>query len=39
MSHIYDFFDDRMEICGAVIFGVVTVVVCVAMGAALCGAM
>jgi hypothetical protein len=39
MSHIYDFFDNHMEVWGAVVFGVVAVVACIAVAAALSGAM
>jgi hypothetical protein len=39
MSHIYNFFDNHMEVSGAVIFGVLALVACVAMAAALNGAM
>lgn len=39
MSYIYDFFDNHMELWGAVVFGVVTIVACIAMGAALSGAL
>lgn len=37
MSHIYDFFDNHMEVSGAVIFGVLALIACVAVAAALNG--
>lgn len=39
MSHIYDFFDNHMEVSGAVIFGILALAACVAVAAALAGAM
>jgi hypothetical protein len=39
MSHIYNFFDNHMEVSGAVIFGVVSVAACVAIAAAINGLM
>ncbi len=39
MSYIYDFFDNHMEISGAIVFGIVAVTACIAMAAALSGAM
>ncbi len=39
MSYIYNFFDNHMEISGAIVFGVVAVGACVAMAAALAGAL
>ncbi len=39
MSHIYNFFDDHMEVSGAIVFGIVAVAACVAMPAALAGAL
>jgi len=39
MSHIYNFFDNHMEVSGAIVFGIVTVAACVAMAAALAGAL
>lgn len=39
MSHIYDFFDNHMEVSGAVIFGILALAACVALAAALTGAM
>ncbi len=39
MSYIYDFFDNHMEISGAIVFGIVAVAACIAMAAALSGAM
>ncbi len=39
MSYIYNFFDNHMEISGAIVFGVVTVAACIAMAAALSGAL
>lgn len=39
MSHIYDFFDNHMEVWGAVVFGIVAVAACIAVAAALSGAM
>ena len=37
MSYIYSFFDDHMEISGAIVFGIVAIGACVAMAAALAG--
>ena len=37
MSHIYNFFDNHMEVSGAIVFGIVTVAACVAMAAAMAG--
>jgi hypothetical protein len=39
MSHIYNFFDNYGEVSGAVVFGVFTIGACVAVAAALTGAM
>lgn len=39
MSYIYKFFDDHMEISGAIVFGIVAIAACVAMAAALNGAL
>ena len=39
MSHIYNFLDNHMEVSGAIVFGIVTVAACVAMAAALAGAL
>lgn len=39
MSRIYNFFDNYGEIWGAVVFGVLTIAACVAMAAALNGAL
>jgi len=39
MSHIYDFFDNHMEVSGAIVFGLLTIGACVALAAALNGAM
>ena len=39
MSYIYNFFDNHMEISGAIVFGIVAVGACVAMAAALAGAL
>lgn len=39
MSHIYNFLDNHGEISGAVVFGLLTIAACVAMAAALNGAM
>jgi hypothetical protein len=39
MSHIYDFFDNHMEAWGAVLFGLFVVAACVAVAAALNGAL
>lgn len=39
MTFLYDFFDDHMEVLGAVVFGVVAIGACVAMAAALAGAL
>ncbi len=38
MFYIYDFFDDHMEICGAIVFGIVAIAACIAIAAALTGA-
>lgn len=37
MSYIYDFFDNHMEISGAIVFGIVAIIACVALAAALNG--
>lgn len=39
MSLLYDFFDKHMEVCGALLFGLLTLVACVAIAAALNGSM
>lgn len=39
MSHIYNFFDNHMEISGAIVFGILAIGACVAMAAALNGAL
>lgn len=39
MSHIYKFFDNHMEVWGAVFFGLLTIGACFALAAALNGAM
>jgi hypothetical protein len=39
MSHIYNFFDNHGEVWGAVVFGVLAIAACVAMAAALNGAL
>jgi hypothetical protein len=39
MSHIYNFFENHGEVWGAVFFGVLAIGACVAMAAALNGAM
>jgi hypothetical protein len=39
MSHIYNCFDNYGEVWGAVVFGVLTIAACVAVAAALTGAM
>lgn len=39
MSHIYDYLDNHMEVWGAVIFGVLAIVGCIALAVALIGAM
>jgi len=39
MSHIYNFFDNHMEVWGAVVFGLLAIAACVAMAAALNGSM
>ncbi len=39
MSVIYDFFDNHMEISGAIVFGIVAIGACVAVAAALAGAL
>jgi len=39
MSYIYDFFDNHMEISGAIVFGIVAIAACVAVAAALSGAL
>jgi hypothetical protein len=39
MSHIYNFFDNYGEVWGAVVFGVLTIAACIAVAAALTGAM
>jgi hypothetical protein len=39
MSRIYNFFDNHMEVWGAIFFGVLAIGACVAMAAALSGAM
>jgi hypothetical protein len=39
MSHLYNFFDNHGEVWGAVVFGLLTVAACIAMAAALNGAM
>jgi len=37
MSHIYNFFDNHMELSGAIVFGLLAIGGCVAMAAALNG--
>lgn len=37
MSYIYNFFDDHVEIVGAIIFGIFAIGACVAMAAAWAG--
>jgi hypothetical protein len=39
MSHIYNFFDNHMEVSGAVVFGLLAIGACIALAAALNGAM
>ncbi len=39
MSHIYNFFDNHMELSGAIVFGIVAIGACVAIAAALTGAL
>jgi hypothetical protein len=39
MSHIYNFFDNHMEVSGAVIFGILGLAACVAIAAAINGIM
>ncbi len=39
MSHIYDYFDNHMEVIGAVVFGVLAIGACIALAAALNGIM
>jgi hypothetical protein len=39
MSHIYNFFDNHMEAWGAVVFGIFAIIACVAMAAAINGAL
>ncbi len=39
MSSIYNFLDNHMEICGAIIFGAIAIGVCIAVAAALAGAL
>ena len=39
MSFFYDFFDEHMELLGAIVFGTVAIVACVALTAALAGAL
>lgn len=39
MSYIYDFFDNHMEVSGAIVFGIVAIIACVALAAALNGAL
>ncbi len=39
MSHLYDFFDHHMEVWGALFFGLLTVVACIAVAVALNGSM
>jgi len=39
MSFFYDFFDEHMELLGAIVFGVVAIGACVALAASLAGAL
>jgi hypothetical protein len=39
MSHFYDFFENHMEVWGAMFFGLLTVAACLAVAAALNGSM
>ena len=39
MSHIYNFFENHGEVWGAIFFGLLAIGACVAMAAALNGAM
>lgn len=39
MSYIYEFFDNHMEISGAIVFGIVALAACIAVAAALNGAL
>jgi hypothetical protein len=39
MSSIYNFFDNHMEISAAIVFGIVAISACVAVAAALAGAL
>ena len=39
MSLLYDFFDNHMEVLGAVFFGLLTVGACIAIAVALNGSM
>lgn len=39
MSHIYDYLDNHMEAWGAILFGVLAIGGCIALAAALNGAM
>jgi hypothetical protein len=39
MEHLYDFFENHMEACGALFFGLLTVGACVAIAVALNGSM
>jgi hypothetical protein len=39
MSHLYDFFDNHMELWGAVFFGLLSLSACIAIAVALNGSM
>ena len=39
MSYIYNFFENHMEISAAIVFGIVAIGACVAIAAALAGAL
>lgn len=39
MSYIYEFLDEHMVVCGAVIFGIVAIGSCIAVAAAMAGAL
>ena len=39
VSYIYDFFDNHMELAGSIVFGIVAMGACVAIAAALAGAL
>ena len=39
MSFLYDFFDNHMEVVGALFFGLLTIGACIAIAVALSGSM